>query len=444
MISPWGGMAIVLAALGALFGVLGWYQRRFSPAPELPRKFMHIGMGVVTLSFPWLFESAWPVITLALLAVAALLGVRLLPTLRNGVGDVLHAVERESLGEVYFPLSVAIVFWLAKGEAILFTVPILILTFADALAALIGVRYGQWLYTTAEGYKSAEGSLAFFIVAFLSAFIPLVGFSDVGSVEAALIAVVLGLLVMILEAIAWRGLDNLFIPLGGFVFLKVYAEMSVADLLPRLLVLLALIGFVIYWRRRTTLNDSAALAAALAGYVFWALGGWQWLVAPLLLLIAYPALSPRNDVNRERIHDTRSVISVVSGGLVWVFLAKSLDRPEWLYLATAVFASHLAVVALARLLHQYPDWPHFAVLLTCIINAWMVIFGSWLLLDVFGTPNWVFAFMGLASTALAVITFYRWQPRVTDCPNDAPRWWRQGLVAFGASALTGVASGSFI
>jgi phytol kinase len=70
--------------------------------------------------------------------------------------------ERRSLGEVYFPAAVAVLFCLSHQTPLLFCIPILMLTLADAVAALIGVRYGRLRYQTLEGQKSAEGSITFF------------------------------------------------------------------------------------------------------------------------------------------------------------------------------------------------------------------------------------------------------------------------------------------
>ena len=71
MIPPLLAMAAVLAVLGGLVGGLRLWQCFAAPPPELTRKLVHVSMGLVTLSFPWLFDEAWPVIALAGLSVAA-------------------------------------------------------------------------------------------------------------------------------------------------------------------------------------------------------------------------------------------------------------------------------------------------------------------------------------------------------------------------------------
>jgi dolichol kinase len=231
--NPWLGIFAVLAFLGALIGALVFFRGRLGP--ELSRKAVHVGMGLVCLSFPWIFRESWPVIVLAALAIIGLATVRVIPFLRKDVGAVLGGVERESLGEFYFPLAVAAVFLLAGGDALLYMIPILTLAVADSVGALVGVRYGFARYRTDEGLKSAEGSVAFFIAAFLSCHVPLILFSQTGRAETLLIGLTTGFVVMLLEAISWRGQDNLIIPWNVLPSqaLSSFAGPSAADTLSR-------------------------------------------------------------------------------------------------------------------------------------------------------------------------------------------------------------------
>lgn len=144
--NPFLGILIVAIAFALLMGVVGWLRQRCGLQPELSRKAVHVGMGLVTLSFPWLFQEFWPVGLLAGGFILALLAIRFVPPLRAKLGGVLGGVERESWGEFLFPISVAFIFWLARGNTLLFFVPVLTLSLADALAALIGQRYGLARY----------------------------------------------------------------------------------------------------------------------------------------------------------------------------------------------------------------------------------------------------------------------------------------------------------
>lgn len=432
MISPAIGIVSVLAVMGGLLGGLGMYRRRYAPHPELVRKLLHMGMGLVTLTFPWVFDSAWPVILLAVLSLVAMVALKS-GRFRAGPGQVLHGVARESQGEMYFVASVTLLFVLAHKTPLLFVVPVLILTFADATAALIGVRYGLARYQSVEGEKSAEGSIAFFTVAFLATHIPVLLSGDTGREEAVLIGLTLGVLVMLLEAIAWRGLDNLLIPLGGYLLLKTYLTMPAAELWPRLVATLALVGFALYWRRRTTLNDSAALAAAFIGYLSWAVGGWPWLVPMVILFVAYPLVSPRSAADEHRVHDARAVLAIGASGIWWLFVASVTERTELYYVYTLAFAAQLGMIALARLLYQFPQWPRNRVIASAVIYGWLILFVPWVVLAWAGPTSLVYLLFAGVVVAAAVVAFYRLQPGVADCPTDRPRWLRQGAIAFTAS-----------
>ena len=229
--NSWLGIGFVLGMLVTLIIALRWYKHHCAPHPELVRKLLHIGMGLTVLTFPWLFNEIWPILILAGITVPGLMALRSSERLKERLGGVIDGVDRsESLGEVCFPLGVAGLFILSKGDPLQYTIPILLLTLADALAALVGVHYGRLLYATLEGYKSLEGSLAFFLVAFLCIFLPLFIFSNVGIFGVVLIALLLALLMMLVEAIAWRGLDNLLIPVVGFLLLNAFLNLPLWEL----------------------------------------------------------------------------------------------------------------------------------------------------------------------------------------------------------------------
>ncbi|MBI4640341.1 MAG: hypothetical protein HY731_06585 [Candidatus Tectomicrobia bacterium] len=248
------GIILVVLSIVGLTAGLRLYQGRYSPHPEFVRKLMHMGSGLVALTLPWLFDRSWPVLFLSIVAFVVMLMGRYSREFKRCVGSAIGSVARESLGEVYFPLGIGLLFLFSRGDLLLYSIPLLILTFADAVAALVGVYYGVLRYTTAEGEKSVEGSAAFFLVAFFSAHIPLLLFTDTGRTESLLIALFLGLLLMIIEAAAWRGLDNLFIPTVGFFMLKASLEMSIVELAIHVAVTGILLIFVLLWHFKTTLK----------------------------------------------------------------------------------------------------------------------------------------------------------------------------------------------
>ena len=219
MIHPVLGIFGVLALLGLSMAGLRWWQVRRAARPEVVRKTLHGLMGGVALTFPYVFAACWPVAVLAGVSLALMLAVRWAPPLRRRVGPVLYGVGRRSYGEVCFPVAVCALFALSGGGGPSYTIPLLLLTLADPAAALVGSRRGRLRYATLDGFKSGEGSLAFFLVAVPCVLVPLL-LADVSLAAAALAALVIGGALTFVEAASWRGLDNLLVPLGGFALLR--------------------------------------------------------------------------------------------------------------------------------------------------------------------------------------------------------------------------------
>jgi phytol kinase len=214
-----GGIAlVVLASRLALAGVC-CLQRRRALAGESARKLLHLAMGLLALSYPWLFADLWPVLVLSGLYVGLLIFATICQPLRYRLAHVVYAVDRPSLGEFYFPLACAGLFALAAGDALLYCIPVLLLTVADAAAAVVGRAYGRHLFAAPGGRKSVEGSVAFFTVAFFLVHVPLLLWADMAPPAVLAASLAVAALATVLEALATRGLDNVLVPLGSFVVL---------------------------------------------------------------------------------------------------------------------------------------------------------------------------------------------------------------------------------
>lgn len=249
-INMWLGIAAELAALALLMGGLTIYQKWQLLAPETSRKLFHIGGGLTTLSFPWLFAGPWPVVLLALVTLPALLALKYMRAFKGNLNSVLYRVERSSFGELYFPLSVCLLFVFARGNALLFLIPVLILTLADPAAAFIGGHYGRLRYAVVRGRKSIEGSLAFFLVAFACVLVPLLLSNAAESGKDALIALLVGALATLAEAVAWEGLDNLFIPVFSGLLLAGLLQLNLPFLLLDLALALVLLSAILWFSRQ--------------------------------------------------------------------------------------------------------------------------------------------------------------------------------------------------
>jgi phytol kinase len=215
-------MLLVGGSFAALIVGLRVLRDARAAPPELLRKLLHIGMGVVSLSLPWLFNTPWPVLLLAGAFGVGLLAGRSSALWRRVAGGIICGIKRTSVGDLCFPAAVAVVFLLSADHTPHFCIPILTLTLADAAAALVGSRHGAHRFGRPGREKSLEGSVGFFIVALPCAYVPLRVWTGGGWAEALLLALNLALLVTLVEALSWNGLDNLTVPLAAFVLLRTF------------------------------------------------------------------------------------------------------------------------------------------------------------------------------------------------------------------------------
>ena len=436
---PWLGIAAALTGFALLFAALQLLVRSGATGPEASRKLFHAGSGLLTLSFPFIFRDTWPVFLLTGTSAALVAAVKFVPALRARFGGVTNRVERTTLGELYFPLSVALLAWLTHGEhPLLYVVPLLMLTFADATCALVGKRYGLTKYHGAP--KSFEGSIAFFIVAFFCVHVPLLVWSSVGRVESLLLSTTLALLVMVLEGSAWRGLDNLFIPIGGYFLLRAYLPMDQAALLARALVTTALVAAIVLARERTTLEDEALAAGAFFSYVAWALMGWRWLVAPLVILIAYRWLSPATADNSRRMHDVPAVLSVWAPAVAWIAAAGSSGDRALLFPYTIGFGAHLAMFGISRLAHQFPNRDLSSIFLRTVVASAALVLLPWAV-SIGLTPRFAAGVLtGLIAIAIGAAVFVATQTAIRNVPQDARRWTWQAAAAGLATVVAWVST----
>lgn len=429
-------LAVLLLAV-ALLGVLGalYVVGKRHPMPaEVSRKITHIALGFVTLSFPWLFRDPWPPAVLAGAAIAVMVGMRRVAWLHDRFGSLVNGVGRESLGDLYFPVAAVSLFLLSRGSAVLFAIPILTLTLADAVAATIGLRYGRLRFATADGTKSMEGSIAFFMVAFLATHIPLLLFTRTPRIDSLLIGATFGVLVMLLEAVAWRGLDNLFIPIGGYLVLSSSLGLDTASLAENLVVAVVLLAVVLGARRSHTLNDSALLAGVLIGYVSWSVGGWRWLVPPLVVFLSYAVFFPRPEQIAARPHDLVAIFAVTSAGLLWLALRFILPDNIAYYAYTLSFAANLCFIGVTWFAVARPGVNRGVAIIAAGLIAWGALFVPFLFIRGSAVSS-----VADAITALFIVLFSGAAYTAIVRPGTRLEyryvWEQQAMVALAASIM---------
>ena len=212
-------IAIPPVLLFSAMGILSQIDNSHIIVRELKRKALHICVGLTALSFPLFLNETWMIIEALGLVVVWLMAVRQVPALRRHFGSVLHEVKRKSLGEIYFAFSIGGLLLLTQDEPIFFVIPILILTLADAFAAIVGKIFPIGPLGGMARGKTAAGCATFFAVAFIVSFWSLLTIADLQTVHALAAATGLAMATCITEAISRSGIDNLLVPAMAYLVL---------------------------------------------------------------------------------------------------------------------------------------------------------------------------------------------------------------------------------
>ncbi|MBW4559871.1 MAG: SEC59/DGK1/VTE5 family protein [Mojavia pulchra JT2-VF2] len=207
----WLKIAIV-AIWVLLILIIAWGINRFAKNdPEVVRKVVHIGTGNVILLAWWLDIPASVGITASILASAVTLLSYRLPILPG-----INSVGRQSLGTFFYSVSFGILvayFWYVQQPQYA-ALGILVMTWGDGLAALIGQRFGKHKYKVFGGQKSWEGSLTMALASYLASSLVLLGVQ--GNIwQTWVISLLVALVATGLEAFSFLGIDNLTVPLGS-------------------------------------------------------------------------------------------------------------------------------------------------------------------------------------------------------------------------------------
>jgi phytol kinase len=199
-------MIIILLVVLAVFLLLiltEFLWRISNVHPEYARKFVHIVVGSFVAFWP-LFLNQTEILGLSIafvLTVIAAHQFNLFPAIRS--------VNRSTWGEVFFALAVGMLAYVAHSGWI-YLVALLHMSLADGLAATTGIMWGRSSQYKVFGHtKSVVGTATFVIVSMMI----FASFSLFTHHAFSLWFIPIGLAAAIIENVAVRGLDNLFVPL---------------------------------------------------------------------------------------------------------------------------------------------------------------------------------------------------------------------------------------
>jgi phytol kinase len=174
---------------------------------DFTRKFIHIGVGMWAYGTVMLFETR----TFAIIPPLAFVAINAFSYWR-GTFKAMETGERGNLGTIYFPMAFVAIVWLLWDRRAVVVASLMPMTWGDALAAVVGQRFGKRRYTVLGSTRSLEGSAVMFVAAWVAVFIPLVLFATAAPLTALWISAVTALGAALIEAVSPWGIDNLTVP----------------------------------------------------------------------------------------------------------------------------------------------------------------------------------------------------------------------------------------
>ncbi len=215
------GLVLSYVYAFGLLGLIEFIGKKAGWPQWVTRKLVHIGAGMWVWGIVYIFDSyQWGIVPFATFIILNFIFYKY---------QIFKTMDEEdsSPGTVYFAISITVLFLLfwRKGlpgdHVIVAVAPVMVMTWGDAFASLIGKGLGRLTYTVFGHTRTWKGSLAMFIVSGLAVFfsIQIITGSaypysmDIPLHTAALAAFITALAASIAEGLSPAGTDNLSVPL---------------------------------------------------------------------------------------------------------------------------------------------------------------------------------------------------------------------------------------
>lgn len=203
-----------IIGLGELLRILGGRPVEFT------RKIIHIGVGMWVVGTALLFETWY----LSLIPPATFVVINAISYWR-GTFKAMETGERGSLGTIYFPISFAAVIYYFWPQPVLMVAAMMPMTWGDAMAAIVGQRYGHYRYTVGGSTRSVEGSVAMLFWSWITtsaALFIMPYLADKPPIHWLLALIYGGAVAVVctlVEALTPWGIDNLTVPAAAVLIL---------------------------------------------------------------------------------------------------------------------------------------------------------------------------------------------------------------------------------
>jgi phytol kinase len=225
MKSDWRALIIsyiyVFTVIGVGEGLRKWLgqAKPGTYSTEFTRKLIHISVGMWAFGTVLLFQRWYfaiiPPLSFVLLNYTSY---------RGEIFKSVETGEKGNLGTVYFPISFTVIICLFWERPNLLVASLMPMTWGDALAAILGRRYGRRKYSVLGFTRSVEGSLAMFFFSWLSTFSALLLLPPLSWQTSLLYSLSGAVFATLVEALSPWHIDNLTVPLFSAALLYLIAN----------------------------------------------------------------------------------------------------------------------------------------------------------------------------------------------------------------------------
>ncbi|MFN3360409.1 MAG: diacylglycerol/polyprenol kinase family protein [Pseudanabaenaceae cyanobacterium] len=202
-------LTLVLLWLTSVFSLAAIVQK--VGTTEQVRKVVHIGTGNI-LPLAWYFNFPLP---FCLAVCLIFCGITFL-SYHFPILPVINSVGRRTYGVFFYALSITLLiayFWTIQQPAFA-VLGVLVMSWGDGIAALVGQKWGKHSYQIWGNRKSWEGSGAMALICFVITII-ILAIKQGMRVQLFPIAMLVALVATLCEAISPAGSDNLTVPISS-------------------------------------------------------------------------------------------------------------------------------------------------------------------------------------------------------------------------------------
>ena len=346
--NEWMTFLLFLITIFLLIGISELSRKYLRWKPESSRKLVHVIVGTLVSICPFIFESNFPPLTLAIVFII----INAL-ALKYETFKGMHSTERVSYGTIYFPFAFLILaaFWWEKPITLVLS--ILIMTFSDTIAATIGERtVNSRQFKIWKDTKSIEGCVGMFLSSFMIIY---VGtdlfawlFNTAFFIPLPILIGVSGFVAMIVtlsESNSSQGSDNFSVPILAALSYDLYLINYTHGNLFSLLIWSFLSGIVfLFAYKLKSLNKNGVIAAYIMGIIIFGTGGLKW-ITPIVTFFILSSIISKLSKSDSHLNkgSKRDIIQVLAnGGIATILAVINFYEPnENLYIL------YLAVIAAA-------------------------------------------------------------------------------------------------